>query len=259
MADADFAIYRSWKSWEQDNFYILPDEDRVYFTKELERCGIDTNKRISVFEIGFGNANFAKYCHGHGFVYAGSELDPELVARALSLKIKAFESSQRISKIAGGQLFDLVVAFDVFEHIELHDLIEMLKDAREILSEGGRIVARFPSGDSPFSAPIFNGDMTHRTLIGIGKLDQICRSAGLRIVRVHPQSIAVLGLGFGNAIRKVPVVAGRRLMAAILANLYFGRQKLVFDPNMVAVLEAEPDADGDAGGQEDQATTRRPH
>jgi SAM-dependent methyltransferase len=240
MHDADFASYRRWKFWNQNNFYVLPEEDRVYFTKELERCGIDTRKRISVFEIGFGNAKFAKYCHEHGFVYAGSELDPELVARALSLNIEAYSSNREISRIAGGRLFDLVVAFDVFEHIELHDLIEMLRDAKEILSEGGRVVARFPSGDSPFSAPIFNGDMTHRTLIGLGKLDQVCRISGLRIVRVHAQSITVLGLGFGNAVRKVLALAGRHLLSAILTRLYYGKQDLVFDPNMIAVLEAEP-------------------
>jgi hypothetical protein len=238
MVDTDFNAYRSWKSWSQDNFYCLPEEDRVYFTKELECCGIDNTKRISVFEIGFGNANFAKYCHERGFVYAGNELDAELVRRARSAKIEAFSSSEGISKVAGGRRFDLVVAFDVFEHIETDELIEMLKDARKTLSEGGRIVARFPSGDSPFSAPIFNGDMTHRTLIGIGKLDQICRSSGLRVVRVHAQSVTVLGFGVGNAIKKILIIAGRRLMAAILTKLYFGKQTLVLDPNMVAVLES---------------------
>lgn len=240
MHDAHFASYRRWKCWNPDNFYVLPEEDRVYFTKELERCGLDTKNRISVFEIGFGNANFAKYCHEHGFVYVGSELDPELVARALSVDIEAHSSNQDISKIAGGRLFDLVVAFDVFEHVELHELIEMLRGVREVLPEGGRLVARFPSGDSPFSAPIFNGDMTHRTLIGIGKLDQLCRCSGLRIVRVHAQSATVLGLGLGNAIRKVLALAGRRLMSAILAKLYFGKKHLVLDPNMIAVLEPEP-------------------
>lgn len=48
------------------------------------------------------------------------------------------------------------------------------------------------------------------------------------------QSVTVLDFRFGNAIRKVPVIAGRRLMAAILGKRYFGRQKLIFDPNMVA-------------------------
>lgn len=240
MHDTDFASYRRWKFWNQDNFYVLPDEDRMYYSKELERCGIDTSKPLSVFEIGFGNASFAKYCHEHGFAYAGSELDPELVDRALSLDIEAFNAGQGISKMAGGRLFDLVVAFDVFEHVEVHSLIEMLKDAREILSEDGRIVARFPNGDSPFSAPIFNGDMTHRTLIGMGKLDQVCRISGLRIVRVHAQSITVLGLGVGNAVNKVLALAGRHLLSAILTRLYYGKQDLVFDPNMIAVLEAEP-------------------
>ncbi len=231
--------YREWKSWQSEDFAALTPEDNAYFQAELRRCRIELDTRSSVLEIGFGNGNFAAYCRSIGCSYIGSELDAGLVDRARDRGIEAFDASSPIRDAIGNRQVDLIVAFDVFEHIAPEQLIEMLRDMRNALSRQGHVLARFPCGDSPFSAPLYNGDMTHRTAIGIGKLDQICHCAGMRVVAFHGQTMAIGSLGIMQLLKKLPILLARRTLSWLVNRVYFGGSRLVMEPNMVAVMSAE--------------------
>jgi SAM-dependent methyltransferase len=238
MLQAPLSSYREWKSWEREAFLTSSEIDRVYFSAELRRCGIRLAPGMSVLEIGFGNGSFASYCREIGVNYTGTELDPQLVREAREANVRAFEADQDIASIFEPRSIDLVVAWDVFEHIDHDALVALLSDLRGVLSEDGFIVARFPSGDSPFAGVLYNGDGTHRTLIGIGKLDQICKSSGLRVLRNHAQTIPLRGHGLLHLCRKLPVIAARRLIARAISFVFLGGGKYVIEPNMVAVLAA---------------------
>jgi SAM-dependent methyltransferase len=240
MLESRFGTYRQWKSWQRENFFTTSETDRVYFEAELRKSGIAAQGGMTVLELGFGNGNFARFCQDRGFDYVGTELDVELVQRARDAGLKAYTSDRSLGEIVGGRRIDLVVALDVFEHVLQDDLVTLLREVRRVLAGTGRLVARFPSGDSPFSGPLFNGDGTHVNLMGIGKLGQLCQLSGMRIERAHPQTIPLTGLGPMHSLRKAPIVIARKLVARVVSGLYFGGKPYVIDPNMVAVLAPDP-------------------
>lgn len=76
--------------------------------------------------------------------------------------------------------FDLIVAFDVFEHLTVSELVDLLRFSRSILSPGGRILARFPNAGSPFGAFWQNSDITPVTALSRERISQIALAAEIR-------------------------------------------------------------------------------
>lgn len=229
--------YSDWKGWRSEDFGAADPGAHAYFDAELRACGLDPARPRRVLEIGFGNGGFARFCRDAGWSYTGTELDPALVELGRQRGFDVYPATSRPTDLVGAGSLDLVAAFDVFEHVEAEALIALLGDLRAALASGGRILARFPNGDSPFSAPLYNGDMTHRTLLGIGKVKQVGQAAGLRVAACHGQTVVLGGGGARQYLRRSMALLVRRAVSFVLASAYFGRTSLVFDQNLVVVLE----------------------
>jgi SAM-dependent methyltransferase len=57
--------------------------------------------------------------------------------------------------------FDLVVTFDVIEHLTKKELMTVIEEVHRILKTGGRWIIHVPNGQSPFFGRIRYGDFTH--------------------------------------------------------------------------------------------------
>lgn len=228
--------YRAWKSWSADAFGKVDQVEGRYLQAELRAAGADLGAVLTVLEIGFGNGAFAAWARARGWRYSGTELDPELVARALAAGMDAHHAGDPIASIAPGSSFDLVVAFDVLEHLGLDEIGALLDAVRARLAPGGRFIARFPSGDSPFAGAIQHGDLTHRSVIGSGMVEQLALGGGLRVLQVRAPAFPVTGMGIRRLLRRLPIVVGRALVGRVLRLLYFDNQPRVIEPNMLVVL-----------------------
>lgn len=231
--------YRIWKGWSSDSFGELTSADRVYFAAETADS-LAPFAGKDVLEIGFGNGGFLAFCRDRGAQAVGVELDADLVHRARDAGFEAHIFCD--GQLAGmaPNSFDAVVAFDVFEHVDYAALEKLIYDLRRLLRPGGLVLARFPSGDSPFSGAIYNGDCTHRTLIGSAKLKQLAIATNFEILQMRGERIPIRGLGIKAAIKRTPVVAIRRAASAILIPAFYNNQPRVVDPNAVCVLR-KPD------------------
>lgn len=225
--------YRSWKNWNEKTFASVDTADAVYFEAEARALGSAIlGSKPAVMEIGFGNASFAQWAVSRGCSYRGSEIDPELVTLGLAKGLDVHLSDVPWPTAA----FDLVVAFDVLEHIELSDLPAMLRAIRASLKKGGLFLARFPSGDSPFARHIQHGDVSHRTQIGTGIIEQLSLDADFEILQIRPPAFPIFGLGLGRALRRMAVIAVRQVVGVVLRVAFFDNQPRVISPNMVVVL-----------------------
>jgi len=59
--------------------------------------------------------------------------------------------------------FDVIVVFDVLEHLTLEEILIFLDRAKQLLVTGGVIIARVPNCASPYGLAYQNGDFTHLT------------------------------------------------------------------------------------------------
>ena len=145
-------------------------------------------------------------------------------------------ANQPVDQIIGEQSFDLIVAFDVLEHLDINQLRASLGAAYRALRRGGRLIARVPSGDSPFSGAIQHGDITHQTIIGSAMVHQLVHDAGFNVEAVRAPILPILKLGLRVFLRRAMVLAVHQIAFALISRIFMGGGNVVLTPNMVFVL-----------------------
>jgi SAM-dependent methyltransferase len=236
MVNGKFEEYRVWKGWREDNFSRCTPIDARYFEVELARAGVQLKGAISVLEIGFGNGSFASWARKRGWRYVGIEIDSELVARGQGHGFEVVHADVPLESGAAGRDYDLIVGFDVLEHLSIPDISKLLASLCSLLKSDGRLVARFPSGDSPFSRAVQYGDLTHRSILGSGIIQQLAISTGFRILQIRSPVLPLTGIGLRRTIRRAGVIFGRALVGKLLQLIYFDNQQRVMTPNLLVVM-----------------------
>ena len=200
--------YVAWKGWDDESaFGHLSAGEAAYFRDELKSV-IQGRTITKVLEVGYGNGSFLTYCSQRGWPVVGTELATDLVTAGAGAGFEVYEAAHLGS--FDEEEFDLVVLFDVLEHIPQETIVPFLTDLARISKSDGRIVMRFPNADSWLGNPLQNGDPTHVTAIGYLKMTYFARGAGLSIDsfrgarrRGFAESFAhgVYSLTFGPALR----------------------------------------------------------
>ncbi|MCF3933149.1 class I SAM-dependent methyltransferase [Acuticoccus sp. M5D2P5] len=186
-----YSEYTQWKGWEEGNFAKYDQREALFYGHEV--ASLLASKQpttVRVFEIGFGNGSFLAWARDQGYAVSGSEIQDSLKARAVR---RGFDVVDDLDSIEN-HVLDVIVAFDVFEHIEYYQLVGLCKTIKRKLKADGYLVARFPNGDSPFSLPIQNSDPTHVHAIGSGKIREVMRQAQLRIMALRAPTATPIGL-----------------------------------------------------------------
>lgn len=227
------SAYINWKSWG-DGFGQVGSASRVYFTKELAAANIQAAS-ASVLEIGFGSGRFLGFCRDRGFKIIGLEMNELLVAEAKKLGFDARGSDDLYALPANS--FDLVAAFDVVEHISKADIPAFFSAIRKCLKDDGRLLLRFPNGDSWLGRVNQNGDPTHQTEMGYFMLDYFAREAGLKIYSFSAPQTPGFAAGMVRGLHSLFARPIAKFIGVLLGAIYFPASPVVLSSaNVVAVL-----------------------
>lgn len=237
--DDVYGDYDKWKGWSGSTSV----QERRLIGIELARTGINPPARV--LEIGFGTGAFLLHLQSLGYECWGIERrdqhDAELERQGLTIR------SGDVSDLPK-EHFDLVCAMDVFEHLEKSDIIAMLRKVRAVLKPGGRLLARFPNGASPFGAMNQSADLTHLTLLSITSFSQACSIAGLEMVGGWNSAVSWRGESPLRSIVKPITLAGRRLVEVALGALFYGERRAL-DMNVTVCAERRNDNAGSLDGR----------
>ena len=126
--------------------------------------------------------------------------------------------------------------FDVLEHLDFDAIAALLQDIKPLLAADGRIIARVPNGDSPFSRAIQYGDITHRSVLGSGSVRQLASRVGLRLVQIRAPAFPLAGLGVVKALRRCAVQIVRSIVKSVVNFAFHDNQPRVIEANMMIVF-----------------------
>jgi 2-polyprenyl-3-methyl-5-hydroxy-6-metoxy-1,4-benzoquinol methylase len=220
--------YLAFKAWGNERPAALEE----VFAIEVGRAG--KPPPAAALEIGFGSGHFLDWAAGKGYRTTGVELIPSLVESAAQRGHRALHGVPREVLNPEVDRFDLIVAFDVFEHLTVEEIIDFLRLASSLLNPGGRLLARFPNGASPFGAFYQAGDITHMTVLSAARIRQIGLSAGLSLLAAFNAARPVAHTDRSVLAQKARYFV-RDMIEIVIGRLYFGTV-VPLDPNLTVVL-----------------------
>jgi 2-polyprenyl-3-methyl-5-hydroxy-6-metoxy-1,4-benzoquinol methylase len=232
MADG----YVTWKAWQPEDFGRVDAEMAVYYNEELHASGVASVRGLTVGELGYGNGSFAGWVRAQGGFWAGREAIPELQQRAADAGFETISADVDFSQVCGRGKVDVIVAFDVIEHLEIAAIRSFLHETREALRPGGLVLLRLPSGDSPFSQAIYRGDLSHRTALGSSAVRQLAEEVGLDVAQIRSPVLPVVGLGALRGMRRAVVLLLRSMVFRFVGTILMGNSGAVVSPNMLVVF-----------------------
>jgi 2-polyprenyl-3-methyl-5-hydroxy-6-metoxy-1,4-benzoquinol methylase len=173
MTDIDFrnkqyTRYEMWKKWDRDPFGSFNRKEHFYFKKLLEMLD-SSSSNLSILELGFGNGSFAGWLKANHpqIRWSGVEIQDSLVNKA---KDSGFTAMLTIPEPARENKYDVILAFDVIEHLSDSEISDFFTRVANIVKKGGIVLARTPNAGGPFGLPNQTGDPTHVTPISLSRL-----------------------------------------------------------------------------------------
>lgn len=229
--------YITWKNWERD-FGKITKTQAVYYSAEVARSNRNFPEDSKVLEIGFGNGGFLAYARQRNWDVRGTEVNGALVKIAQSNGYHAIHAEDL--SLFDDNEFDLIVAFDVLEHIPPNSLHELIASIKRLLKNNGVLIARFPNGDSPFGLYNQNGDVTHLSSIGSGKVHYFANKLGMKVVFVGGQSQPIFGTSVKFFLHRALTYPIKRFLDFTVNAIFFPYGKVAFfASNLVMILSVE--------------------
>jgi hypothetical protein len=221
--------YESWKGWRGSFRYGAAEAD--FFSGELR--GIDVRGK-TVLELGYGDGQMLAWMRDQGASVLGTEINETFLeaGRVAGFDVHGPDLNALLSGREGS--VDRVVAFDLFEHFDLEELISTFSVLRKFLTPDGLIIARFPNGQSPFGRHYQHGDITHKSVLSVQKIRQIAALTGFEIHRAGNSYRARTGNPVKRLLQGARYLA-RDIITVSLVSIYgIGTRDL--DGNLTVVL-----------------------
>ena len=219
-----------------DSFGFLSKKLARYYEAEMACVKSYIPKSPKVLEVGYGRGSFLQFGKQMLWDITGVEINQDLVDEAKTNNYNVI-AARDLNGLKAND-FDLVCAFDVFEHIDAEEIHDYVMSLKRLLKPGGIILAKFPNGDSPLGMPNQNGDLTHKIAIGSGIIHDLAKSSNMHLVLLKGNAEPFLGLGLINFIYRL-IIYPTRFILNILFNMIFSANNRVnfCASNLVVVLK----------------------
>lgn len=192
---ANYFKKRVYKEYEFGNNIVEDLASRQHYLKWLIDKSIPFDKNTKIFELGCGNGILLKYLQSSGYKFcSGVDVSPSQVMASQKQGI-VVEQADLIDSLKSkkSKSIDVIIAFDVIEHLSKNELLDLADEVFRVLSENGRWIIHCPNGDSPFFSVVRYGDWTHEQVFTDTSLRQLARVVGFGKVQSFEDKIIVHG------------------------------------------------------------------
>lgn len=214
---------------------------RMPIMRHLVRRFFPADRNAAVLDLGCGNGVLLLAARGEGYRnLQGVDGSAEQVAVAHQIGIPEVRQGDLFAELAAAQAAstDVVIAYDVIEHLTKQDLLRVAGEVRRVLKPDGRWIIHAPNAESPFFGRIRYGDFTHELAFTRLSLSAVLRAAGF--AQVVCAEDAPVPHGLKSAVRFVLwklLRLGLRFFIAVETGETAGG---IYSQNLIAVAYKAP-------------------
>jgi SAM-dependent methyltransferase len=160
---------------------------KCYFNK-LIREHFPNNRKSMILDMGCGHGTLIHFARKLGYEnIRGVDISPQQVAVSMGLFVEGIEQGDVMETLVKelDESFDCVVAFDLIEHFNRDELIQLTDSVHRVLRPNGRWIIHTPNAESPFGMRMRYWDITHELAFTRTSLSQVLLSAGFSQVNCY--------------------------------------------------------------------------
>ncbi len=136
--------------------------ERAYVYDRIVLPWLPGNKGSRIAELACGHGSFLQWLKERGFTsVTGVDSSAEQIKFAGQVAdVSEADVLEWLGRKAEGSV-DVLVGIDLIEHISKDEMMDLLQRANRVLTKGGRLILRYPNGDSPLVGRNLFNDITH--------------------------------------------------------------------------------------------------
>jgi 2-polyprenyl-3-methyl-5-hydroxy-6-metoxy-1,4-benzoquinol methylase len=172
-------------------------EQRRPYLQRLIRQYFPADRNAAILELGCGSGALLHFSRQAGYLnMEGVDLAPDQIALAERLGISGVRLGDAIETLnaTATASLDVVIAFDLIEHLPDEFLLPFIDEVSRVLKTGGRLIIHAPNGESPFCSRMRYWDLTHARAFTRNSIRQLLLSSGFSKVYYAEDSPTVHGV-----------------------------------------------------------------
>lgn len=173
---------------------------RAPYMRHLIKQHFPQNRDAKILDLGCGNGTLLHFLQEAGYHYvSGVDTSPEQVAAAHRLGITNVRQGNLIDALRNlhDEALDMVVAFDVIEHMTKPELLELSDEVYRVLKTGGRWIIHAPNAAALFGSRVRYADLTHEQAFTRDSVEQLLTAVGFKKIECYEDQPVIHGLKSG--------------------------------------------------------------
>ncbi len=151
------------------------------------------SENLKILDVGCGMGHALLGLTRLGYPYVeGIDIDPKQIeaCKRMNLRVCKVENSADFLN-SRKEYYDVVILFDVLEHIAVSEQIETMRYVYQSLRIGGRVVLKVPNASALFAARWRYIDYTHCTSFTQCSLEFVLKNAGFERIEIAQDAVLV--------------------------------------------------------------------
>jgi len=158
-----------------------------HFTRSLGRL-LPADRSSRILDFGCGNGTLLSVAQNLGYTdLTGVERAKGQLERAAICTRAKLHLGDGVAFLLGcaDETFDVIIAFDVIEHLTRPEILQTCRQMARTLKPGGILLLHVPNGASPYCGDILWGDITHEMAFTRASLRQVLEPLGFEKIEAE--------------------------------------------------------------------------
>jgi len=159
------------------------------------RAWLPEHKDAAIADLACGNGKLLHFFKQLGYAnLQGVDVSPDQVALARQVVPNVIQANALDWLAERSSCFDLLISFDLIEHLQREEALCFLDLCFAALKPGGRLVLQTPNADSPFGLQHRYNDITHEWAFNSNQLVRLLKRVGF--INVEPREQGPVPWGY---------------------------------------------------------------